>query len=367
MTVTGVTKIRNVGIDSVSYNIVFVAEGFTSAEQPVFQSAATLFLNDLFSFEPFATEVSGSINVHRLDVESVDSGTTLTCGGGAGNTDFLAEVCSSGLDRLITVDNALLFAAADTWVANWDVLVVVVNNSAYGGSGSTDVAVYSTGTSTTVPIHELGHAGFGLADEYEYWAGCTSGETTQDNYSSGEPSEPNVTIDTNRATIKWGNLVDAATALPTTSNVDCSQCDPQLSPVAAGTVGAFEGGRYHHCGVYRPEFNCMMRVNGVALCAVCQEHIATQVLLDASPCFVATAVYRDAHHPDVETIRRWRDHHLRPGAPMRPAMASFTAFYNRVGPPLASWVKQRPAIAARIRRWMLTPLARFLRTDARDN
>ena len=179
MTVTGVTKIRDRGVDSLNFNIVFVAEGFTSAEQAAFQSAATTFVNDLFAFEPFATEVSANINVHRLDVESVDSGTTLTCGGGAGNTDFLAEVCSGGLDRLITVDNGLVIAAADTWVPEWDVMVVVVNNSEYGGSGATDVAVYSTGTSTTVPIHELGHSGFGLADEYEYWAGCASGETTR--------------------------------------------------------------------------------------------------------------------------------------------------------------------------------------------
>ncbi len=364
MTVTGVTKIRDRGADSLNFNIVFVAEGFTSAEQAAFQSAATTFVNDLFVFEPFATEVSANINVHRLDVESVDSGTTLTCGGGAGNTDFLAEVCSGGLDRLITVDNGLVIAAADTWVPEWDVMVVVVNNSEYGGSGATDVAVYSTGTSTTVPIHELGHSGFGLADEYEYWAGCASGETTQDNYPFAEPSEPNVTITTDRATIKWGHLIDAATPLPTTSNLDCTQCDTQLSPEPAGTVGAFEGGRYYHCGVYRPQYNCMMRINGVALCAVCQEHIAAQVrvIVDDDDCFVATAVYRNAHHPDVETIRGWRDHHLRPGAPMRPAMASFTAVYNRVGPLLASWVKRRPAVAASIRRRLLAPLAQFLRS-----
>jgi hypothetical protein len=117
----------------------------------------------------------------------------------------------------------------------------------------------------------LGHAAFGLADEYEYWAGCGI-DTTQDTYTGGEPSEPNVTIDTNRATIKWGDLILPTTPLPTTSNADCSVCDPQPNPFPPDTVGAYEGARYFHCGIYRPQFNCMMR-NLTAFCAVCQQQI----------------------------------------------------------------------------------------------
>lgn len=82
-----------------------------------------------------------------------------------------------------------------------------------------------------------------------------------------------MTIDTNRSTIKWGHLILPSTPLPTTSNSDCTQCDPQSSLVPSETVGAFEGARYFHCGIYRPEFTCKMRALGVPFCAVCQEVI----------------------------------------------------------------------------------------------
>jgi len=61
--------------------------------------------------------------------------------------------------------------------------------------------------------------------------------------------------------------------MPTTSNADCTHCDPQSSPVPAGTVGTFEGAQYFHCGKFRPEFNCKMRALGIPFCAVCQEII----------------------------------------------------------------------------------------------
>ena len=63
-----------------------------------------------------------------------------------------------------------------------------------------------------------------------------------------------------------------ATPMPTTRNADCAKCDPQPSPVPAGTVGAFEGGYYYHCGIFRPAFDCMMR-NFNPYCAVCSQRI----------------------------------------------------------------------------------------------
>jgi hypothetical protein len=151
--------------------------------------------------------------------------------------------------------------------------MVMVNTPIYGGSGGS-VATFSLAPSAVeIAIHEMGHTAFHFADEYEYYAGCNSGETGHDNYVGGEPAEPNVTIDTNRATNKWRALIQASTALATTQNSNCSRCDPQASPVPAGAVGAFEGARYFHCGCYRPEFNCRMRALGQPFCAVCQQVI----------------------------------------------------------------------------------------------
>ena len=44
------------------------------------------------------------------------------------------------------------------------------------------------------------------------------------------------------------------------------------TPVAADTVGTFEGARYYRCRMYRPQFDCMMR-NLSAFCAVCPRRI----------------------------------------------------------------------------------------------
>ncbi len=118
----------------------------------------------------------------------------------------------------------------------------------------------------------MGHSVFGLADEYEYYEGCGNAEPTQNKYSGAEPAEPNVTKKRGRTTIKWRTLVLPATPMLTTSNAHCTKCHPQPSPVAAGTVGAFEGGQYYHCGIFRPAFHCMMR-NLKPYCAVCSQHI----------------------------------------------------------------------------------------------
>lgn len=48
-------------------------------------------------------------------------------------------------------------------------------------------------------------------------------------------------------------------------------------------------------------------------------------------CFVATAAYRDASHPDVVYLRWLRDHHLR----QHPLGRRFIAWYWRIGPKLA--------------------------------
>ena len=91
-----------------------------------------------------------------------------------------------------------------------------------------------------------------------------------------------MTIRNTRATLKWAWAVDAATAVPTMSNPDCATVDSRPSTVPAGTVGAFEGAHYYHCGAYRPEYGCKMLALGAPFCAVCQRRIR-QVLPTTVP------------------------------------------------------------------------------------
>ena len=129
----------------------------------------------------------------------------------------------------------------------------MVNSTIYGGSGGS-VGTYSlAGGATEIAIHEIGHTAFGLADEYPYYAG--GNETGHDQHPPVEPTEPNVTVNADRNTLKWRSAVrrrlrnsyDEQPGLQ-------SQPDGRPSPVPADTVGLFEGAHYFHCGAFRPEY-----------------------------------------------------------------------------------------------------------------
>lgn len=274
-TVIGITKIVDNGSEADRFNIVLVAEGYQATELTQFASDVQQFLTHFFSEDPFLS-YQHAFNVYRLDVTSDESGADdpITCSGGTGaspHTYFDASFCNGGIRRLMSVNTSLVLTTVNSLMPEWHQIIVIVNSPIWGGAGGT-LAITSTAAGwEDISIHELGHAAFGLADEYEYWAGCGI-DTTQDHYPGSEPAQVNVTINTNRATIKWGDLIDPSTPLPTTSNPNCALCDSQPSPVPQGTVGAFEGAYYYHCGVYRPEYNCMMR-NLSSFCAVCQRQI----------------------------------------------------------------------------------------------
>jgi hypothetical protein len=274
-TVLGNTKIVDHGPATQRYNILILSEGYRSSEMAQFAADAQQFANTLFATAPY-DGIQTAINIYRVDVASTDSGAAdpTACGGtGASpHTYFDASFCNNGIQRLLEVNNSTVLSVASAQVPQWHMALVIVNSSVYGGSGGAVATFSKAPGAMEIALHEMGHTAFGFADEYEYYAGC-GGDVGHDHHPGTEPSQPNVTIDTNRNTIKWRSLILAATPMPTTKNADCSQCDPQPSPVAAGTVGAFEGADYYHCGSYRPEFECRMRALNNPFCAVCQEVI----------------------------------------------------------------------------------------------
>ena len=276
----GTTKIVDHGPAASRWNLVILGDGYQASEMTKYHNDVQNFVNTLYATAPFDQLWCG-INIYRVDVTSTDSGADdpSTCGDGSTGsgatprTYFDASFCNSGIRRLLEVNNGTVLSVAAAQVPQVQMTMVIVNTTIYGGSGGS-VATFSLASNAAeIGIHEMGHTAFGFADEYEYYAGCSSGETGHNTYTGGEPTQPNVTKDTNRATNKWRSLIQATTAMPTTTNADCTTCDPQASPVPAGTVGTFEGADYNHCGCYRPEFNCRMRALGNPFCAVCQQVI----------------------------------------------------------------------------------------------
>ena len=123
--------------------------------------------------------------------------------------------------------------------AQRDIVLVLVNDPEYGGSGGA-VAVASTNSAVVeLVLHELGHSFGLLADEY-------GGPPPPQCNASFEPSEVNVTKQNQRDLIKWNLWIDGGTPVPTLTTT-------------SGVPGLYEGAKYCDTGLYRPTYDSKMR------------------------------------------------------------------------------------------------------------
>jgi hypothetical protein len=276
-TILGTTRIVDNGPPSERWDLVIMGDGYQAHQLAQYGADVQQFVDIIFRTRPF-DRLRPAINVHRVDVASTDSGADdpTACGGSGmmARTYFDATFCNNGVRRLLVANATTALNTANAQMPQWNVALVLVNSTVYGGSGGAVATLSLAPRAEEIGLHEIGHTAFGLADEYEYYQGCGV-DIDRNNHPVGEPAEVNVTVDNNRATLKWRHLVASSTPVPTTSNADCTQCDRQASPVLPGTTGLFEGAHYYHCGAYRPEFSCKMRILGNPFCAVCCERIRT--------------------------------------------------------------------------------------------
>jgi hypothetical protein len=277
--VLGATKIVDAGPPKQRWNVAIVSEGYQASEMGQFATDAQQLADLLLTTAPF-DRLRSAINVFRVDVTSKESGAKdpTKCGGTGAKpkTYFDAGFCNNGIRRLLLANSGRVLSVVGKQVPEWHMVMLAVNSTVYGGSGGSVATFSKAPGAIEVALHEMGHTAFGLADEYEYYSGCAR-DSGHNKHSGSEPSQPNITTNKNRATTKWRDLIKADTPVPTTANADCSKCDPQRTPVPAGTVGLFEGADYYHCNVYRAEFNCRMRSINFPFCAVCQQVIVKKL------------------------------------------------------------------------------------------
>jgi IgA peptidase M64 len=238
-----VTVLQQTGDPSNRVDLVVLGDGYTAADLGKYASDVTTFLTAMLAQQPW-TEYRNLLNIYRVDVTSTDSGASHPENNVTKNTAFSAAYNCTGIQRLICVNitavNTVL--GRSVTAAQRDLVVIIVNDSVYGGSGGA-VAVASTNSqSVEIALHEIGHTLGLLADEYtDQPPNCDL---------NLEPSAANATLQTQRSAIKWNAWIDPSTAIPTTTT-------------AVGVPGLYLGAQYCPTGKYRPTYDSKMRTLNV--------------------------------------------------------------------------------------------------------
>jgi hypothetical protein len=284
-------------------DLLLLGDGYTASERPKFEKDVRRLIGILFSTSPFK-EHRSDFNVWGLCPAAAESGISRPSTGVYRQSPIGATYDAFGSERyILTFDNRAFRNIAS--FAPYDVVEIVANNRTYGGGGI--FGQYSTVAADSeqapyVFVHEFGHHFAALADEY-----YTSPVAYLPATIKNEPWEPNVTALLDPAHLKWGDLVEKGTPIPTPWQKEeyearsreygkrRAQIRAEKRPEEEmealfrenrefelklfakekylGKVGAFEGANYEAKGYYRPEVDCIMFTRSPAFCAVCRRAI----------------------------------------------------------------------------------------------
>ena len=235
-------------------DIVILGDGYRTQDQAKLTTDATNLMNTFFA-QPLFAAYRSHYNVKLVHVVSNQNGADNGDFGVERDTALGAFFNCNGIDRLLCINESTVFSVAGADAPEWDRILVVVNDTKYGGAGYAQIATSSVALGASdVPVHEMGHSLFGLADEYD---------TPTPGFPHCDPvfdcPEPNVTVFSQRSQVKWNYWIDASTPVPTPDTFEPN-----------GVVGAFAGAKYF-LDQYRPIRSCIMRELGVTFCPVCRE------------------------------------------------------------------------------------------------
>jgi hypothetical protein len=283
--------IQNMGDPATKVDFLILGDGYTAREAKKFEAS------------PFK-ERRNDFNVWALCPPATESGISRPSTGIYRDSPLGATYDAFGSERyVLTFDNHALREAAQ--FAPYEFIEVLANNRTYGGGGIFNL--YSTVAADNafanyVFIHEFGHHFAGLADEY-YTSSVAYAPATE----RLEPWEPNATALLDPAKLKWRDLVEADTPIPTPWNKEAFEAyslsiqtrrrqlrkdnrpesemetlfreelahehDMFAKEKYFGKVGAFEGAIYEARGYYRPEVDCIMFTRTNHFCTVCKRAI----------------------------------------------------------------------------------------------
>ena len=296
-------EMQKMGDPGTKVDLLLLGEGYTAAERSKFEKDAKRFMDVLFATPPFR-ERRKDFNVWGLCPPAQESGISRPSTGVYRRSPVGASYDTFGTERyVLTTDNRALRDIAS--FAPYEFIKILVNQATYGGGGifnQYSITSVDNLWSGYVGVHEFGHQFAGLADEY-----YTSDVAYIAPNKKTEPWEPNVTALLDSSRLKWSNLVESGTPVPTPWDKDefdrferdiqkqrkelraAGRPEPEIEQLFkkerekeddmlatqkyAGKVGAFEGANYEAKGYYRPEADCIMFTRHQTFCAVCRRAI----------------------------------------------------------------------------------------------
>lgn len=303
-----VVSLQKKGEPAKKVDLLILGDGYNRDEMDRFRRDVERFTEDLFDVSPFK-EHRNDFNVWAIEVASQESGSDQPHKSIFRKTALGCSYNIFDIPRyVLTYENKAIREIAAN--APYDQLYILVNTDQYGGGGIFNL--YSTCYTQAekeaqswwpdyVFVHEFGHTFAGLADEY-----YASNVAYTDFYPAGtEPWEPNVTSLLDPDDLKWKDLVEDGTPLPTPWDKEeydklnrerrsLDKEDPdyekKLTEITQklrdflkdqeyyDKVGAFEGSGYVSEGMYRPSVDCRMFTKSlVGFCPVCRQAIERMI------------------------------------------------------------------------------------------
>jgi hypothetical protein len=168
---TGVTAVPVLesGPPSERLDLVILGDGYTASELGDFAEDTQWIVAYVLDVPPYGA-YADLFNVWRIDVASADSGVDRPALNELRDTAFGCEYDCGGVDRLVCCDDDAVVGLVEEVVPGADGILVLLNETDYGGSGSFNYATSYVGPTSgrEVAAHELGHALLTLWDEYDY-------------------------------------------------------------------------------------------------------------------------------------------------------------------------------------------------------
>ena len=182
-----VETLRESGPADTRFNFAVMGDGYRAQDQAKLKTDAQNIIDYLFEVSPLK-QYAQFFNVRLIHVISNEAGADNGSAGGQRDTALNSYFNCGGIDRLLCVDEGAAQSIAAEDMPEFNFILVIVNDTKYGGSGGTVCASSSNEQSFEVVAHEVGHSLARLADEYSYDGGIGPCNQQQD------CSEANATV-----------------------------------------------------------------------------------------------------------------------------------------------------------------------------